>query len=188
MVVCNDSDGAAKSGQFMVVAVDTNQAVSSLCDFLVPNTLFYLCGAAENASNVDCVLNCDQRSISVCLSEAEAYLHLPIVNSKLDRFSLFNNLSSAVSFAKLNVTKGRTLLICCHDGEDISVCVCLAILILLFDDEGSFDGGKSFSETCITKCEMRRRLVYICRFAIKARPSRGNLKQVFSFLNTGRAA
>ncbi|KAK6248598.1 hypothetical protein QUC31_020163 [Theobroma cacao] len=143
---------------------------------------------AENASNVDCILNCDQRSISVCLSEAEAYLHLPIVNSKLDRFSLFNNLSSAVSFAKLNVTKGRTLLICCHDGEDISVCVCLAILILLFDDEGSFDGGKSFSETCITKCEVRRRLVYICRFAIKARPSRGNLKQVFSFLNTGRAA
>ncbi|XP_022731331.1 uncharacterized protein C3F10.06c isoform X3 [Durio zibethinus] len=71
-------------------------------------------------------------------------------------------------------------------GEDISVCVCLAILISLFDDEGSFDGGKSFSETCITKCEMRRRLVYICKFAIKARPSRGNLKQVFSFLNSGK--
>ncbi|KAK8550278.1 hypothetical protein V6N12_038995 [Hibiscus sabdariffa] len=142
---------------------------------------------AEHASNVDCVLNCDQWPISVHHQEAEAYLHLPIVNSKMDRFSLFNNLPSAVTFANSNLTKGRTLLICCRDGEDISVCVCLAILISLFDDEGSFDGGKSFGERGITKCEMRRRLVYICKFAIKARPSRGNLRQVFSFLNNGKA-
>ncbi|OMO82684.1 Initiator tRNA phosphoribosyl transferase [Corchorus capsularis] len=127
---------------------------------------------AENATNVDCILNCDQRSITVHLPEAEAYLHLPILNSKFDRFSLFNNLSSAVSFAKSKLTNGRTLLVSCHDGEDISVCICLAILISLYNDEGSFDGGKSFSETGITKSEMRRRLVYICKFAIKARPSR----------------
>ncbi|KAK8679317.1 hypothetical protein V6N13_144773 [Hibiscus sabdariffa] len=97
-------------------------------------------------------------AISVPHQDAEAYLHLPIVNSKMDRFSLLNNLSSATTFAKSNLTKGRTLLICCRDGEDISVCVCLAILISLFDDEasqssashpmlGSFDGGESFSET-----------------------------------------
>ncbi|TYI79540.1 hypothetical protein E1A91_D05G028200v1 [Gossypium mustelinum] len=134
--------------------------------------------AAECSSNVDCVLNCDQWPISVHHQEAEAYLHLPIVSSKMDRFSLFNNLSSAVNFAKSNLTKGRTLLICCHDGEDISVCVCLAILISLFNDEGSFDDGKFFSETGITKCEMRRRLVYVCKFAIKARPSRGNLNEM----------
>ncbi|KAL1167565.1 hypothetical protein V6Z11_A05G026800 [Gossypium hirsutum] len=92
--------------------------------------------AAERSSNIDCVLNCDQWPISVHHQEAEAYLHLPIVSSKMDRFSLFNNLPSAVNFAKSNLTKGRTLLICCHDGEDISVCVCLAILISLFNDEG----------------------------------------------------
>lgn len=51
---------------------------------------------------------------------------------------------------------------------------------------GTFDSGKFFSETSITKCEMRRRLVLICRFAVNARPSRGNLKQVFSFLSGGR--
>ncbi|KAK8581768.1 hypothetical protein V6N12_071977 [Hibiscus sabdariffa] len=100
-------------------------------------------------------------AISVPHQDAEAYLHLPIVNSKMDRFSLLNNLSSATTFAKSNLTKGRTLLICCRDGEDISVCVCLAILISLFDDEasqssashpmlGSFDGGESFSETATT--------------------------------------
>ncbi|XP_039037212.1 tRNA A64-2'-O-ribosylphosphate transferase-like isoform X2 [Hibiscus syriacus] len=144
-------------------------------------------GVAEHASNVDCILNCDQWPISVHHQEAGAHLFLPIVNSKMDRFSLFDNLSSAVTFANSNLTKGRTLLICCHDGEDISVCVCLAILISLFDDEGSFDGGKSFGKTGITKCGMRRQLVYICKFAIKARPSRGNLKQVFSFLSSGKS-
>ena len=51
---------------------------------------------------------------------------------------------------------------------------------------GTFDGGKFFSQTCITKWEMRRRLVLICKFAVNARPSRGNLKQVFSFLSGGR--
>ncbi|ESR64528.1 hypothetical protein CICLE_v10010851mg [Citrus x clementina] len=70
-------------------------------------------------------------------------------------------------------------------GEDISVCVCLSILTSLFDDEGIFDEGKSFNQTRITKLEMRRRLVFICKFASNARPSRGNLKQVFSFLSGG---
>ena len=51
---------------------------------------------------------------------------------------------------------------------------------------GTFDNGKSFNETCMTKWEMRRRLVYICKFATNARPSRGNLKQVFGFLSGGR--
>ncbi|XP_062149162.1 tRNA A64-2'-O-ribosylphosphate transferase isoform X2 [Alnus glutinosa] len=143
---------------------------------------------AVNVSNVDCILNCDRESISLSLSDAEAYLHLPIVTSKLDRFSLLSNLPSAVNFAKLNLSKGKTLLICCHDGEDISVCVCLAILTSLFNDGGTFDNGKSFNETCITKLEMRRRLVYICKFATNARPSRGNLRQVFGFLSGGRVS
>lgn len=47
---------------------------------------------------------------------------------------------------------------------------------------GSFDNGKSFEDHSITKWEMRRRLVFICKFATNARPSRGNLKQVFNFL------
>lgn len=53
---------------------------------------------------------------------------------------------------------------------------------------GTFDDGRSFNETHITKWEMRRRLVYICKFAPSARPSRGNLKQVFSFLTGGRVS
>nr|DAD44596.1 TPA_asm: hypothetical protein HUJ06_002826 [Nelumbo nucifera] len=141
---------------------------------------------AADVPNFDCILNCDNEWISTFLQDGELYLHLPMMTSKLDRFSLLNNLPSAVHFAKLNLRKGKTLLVCCHTGEDISICVCLAILTTLFDDRGTFDDGKSFNETCITKLEMRRRLVFLCKYAINARPSRGNLKQVFSFLNKGR--
>nr|AKM76539.1 initiator tRNA phosphoribosyl transferase family protein [Geranium maderense] len=140
--------------------------------------------AAANITSVDCVLNCGQNSISAGHLKNEAYLHLPMVNSKFDRFSLRNNLPSAVKFAKLNLSEGKRLLVCCHDGEDISVCICLAILTTLFDEGGTFDDGKSYSETQTTKLDMRRRLVYLCEFAIKPRPSRGNLKQVFSFVGS----
>ncbi|KAM5547568.1 tRNA A64-2'-O-ribosylphosphate transferase [Rosa sericea] len=143
-------------------------------------------GTSQNAgvSKVDCILNCDKESI---FADPKAYLHLPMVTSKFDRFSLLNNLPSAVNFAKLNLSEGKTLLICCDNGEDISVCICLAILTALFDEEGTFDGGNFFSETCITKLEMRRRLITICKYVVNARPSRGNLKQVFNFLSGGRA-
>jgi len=36
---------------------------------------------AADAADVDCILNCDQESISVCLPGAESYLHLPIMVS-----------------------------------------------------------------------------------------------------------
>lgn len=37
-------------------------------------------------------------------------------SSKFDRFSLLNNLSKAVSFAKFNLSQGKRLLVCCSNG------------------------------------------------------------------------
>ncbi|KAK7398988.1 hypothetical protein VNO78_10163 [Psophocarpus tetragonolobus] len=141
---------------------------------------------AADAAHVDCILNCDQRSISARLPSDDLYLHLPMVTSKFNRFSLLNNLPKAVSFAKFNLSQGKRLLVCCNNGEDISVCVCLAILMSLFDEKGTFDDGKSFNATEVTKWDMKRRLVYVCKFATDARPSRGNLRQVFNFLIGGK--
>ncbi|XP_019235385.1 PREDICTED: tRNA A64-2'-O-ribosylphosphate transferase isoform X2 [Nicotiana attenuata] len=140
---------------------------------------------AKDASGVDCVLSCDRESSSLCSKESEAYLNLSIVSSKFDRSSLLRNLPSAVNFAKNNLKKGQKLLVCCSSGEDISICVCLAILMSLFDDRGHFDEGRIFSERRVTKLELRRRLVFICQFAVNARPSRGNVKQVFNYLSGG---
>ncbi|MCD7464830.1 hypothetical protein HAX54_053482 [Datura stramonium] len=143
---------------------------------------------AKDASGVDCVLSCDLETNSLCFKEPEAHLNLSIVSSKFDRSSLLRNLPSAVNFAKNNLSKGKRLLVCCSSGEDISVCVCLAILMSLFDDRGHFDEGRFLNETRITKLELRRRLVFICQFAVNARPSRGNVKQVFNYLCGGNVA
>uniref|UniRef100_A0A1D1Z6Q3 Uncharacterized protein C3F10.06c n=1 Tax=Anthurium amnicola TaxID=1678845 RepID=A0A1D1Z6Q3_9ARAE len=141
----------------------------------------------ENVSKyIDCVLDCDNGSRAFHCSKEIAYLHLPIVTSKVDRFSLLRNLPFAVSFAKANLSKGSKFLISCHNGEDVSVCVCLAILMYLYDESGSFDGGESFLASCVTKWEVKRRLVFICKYVTTARPCRGNLKQVFCFLSKER--
>ncbi|KAI3724837.1 hypothetical protein L1987_64604 [Smallanthus sonchifolius] len=91
-----------------------------------------------NASNVDSILNCDENQIPCTLKDSEAYLHLPIMNLKFDRFSLQRTLPSALNFARLHLKGGRRLAVCCNSGEDISVCVCLAVLISLFNNEGMY--------------------------------------------------
>lgn len=139
---------------------------------------------ADALVGVDCILNCDSTSKLPASSSENSYLELSIVGSKDDRFSLMRNLPKAVDFAKRNLMAGRKILVCCQNGEDISICVALAILALLFDDNGCFDYGNYFVKRDVTKLEMRRRLVFICKFAVNARPSRGNLKQVYGFLSS----
>uniref|UniRef100_A0ACD6AHS8 Uncharacterized protein n=2 Tax=Avena sativa TaxID=4498 RepID=A0ACD6AHS8_AVESA len=137
---------------------------------------------ADGLAAVDCILNCDSTSrLPSGLSE-NSYFELPIVGSKDDRFSLLKNLPQAVNFAKKNLIAGRKMLLCCQNGEDISICVALAIITRLSNDSGCFDYGDSFSKRDITKLEMRKKLVFICKYAVNARPSRGNLRQVYGFL------
>ncbi|PWA42997.1 hypothetical protein CTI12_AA537970 [Artemisia annua] len=93
-------------------------------------------GCDFKASNIDAILNCDQNQARFTLEDSDAHLHLPIMNSKFDRLSLQRNLPSALNFAKLHLEGGKTLAVCCNSGEDISVCVCLAILMSLFNVEG----------------------------------------------------
>ncbi|BAF19766.1 tRNA A64-2'-O-ribosylphosphate transferase isoform X1 [Oryza sativa Japonica Group] len=136
----------------------------------------------DSLAEVDCILNCDSTSNLPLTSSENSYLELPMVGSKDDRFSLMKNLPKAVSFANRNLIAGKKLLICCQNGEDISICVALAIITRLFDCDGFFDHGNSFLKGDVTKLEMRKRLVFVCKYAVNARPSRGNLKQVYGFL------
>ncbi|KAD6454954.1 hypothetical protein E3N88_09660 [Mikania micrantha] len=119
------------------------------------------------SSNVESILNCDKNQILCTLEDSEAYLHLPVMDSKYDRFSLQRNLPSALNFAELHLKKGKRLAVCCNSGEDISVCICLAILISLFNVEGAYDDGKFFKEAQITKIDMRQRLVFVCKIHCK---------------------
>ncbi|XP_010517483.1 PREDICTED: tRNA A64-2'-O-ribosylphosphate transferase-like [Camelina sativa] len=194
VVKCSKSNGGvdhAKSGEIMSLSTPKpkvgmkNVDEESLVSWLASTNLAVGASQVANkATFIDCILNCDQNPISVPLSHLEEHLHLPMKGSKYDRFSISRNLPAAVNFAKLKMSSGKKLLVCCQDGEDISVCVCLAILISLFNEEGAFDGGKCYEEKSITKMEMRRMLIFICKYAVNARPSRGNLKQVFGFLSS----
>ncbi|XP_078431909.1 initiator tRNA phosphoribosyl transferase family protein [Wolffia australiana] len=140
--------------------------------------------AGSALGSVDCLLNCDAARLSNSDVIVAGYLHLPMQSSKFDRSSILKRLPAAVEFAESNLSRGRKLLVSCNDGEDISVCVCLAVFSRLFDESGSFDGGRSFRASPITKIDLRRRLVYVCRHLPAARPSRGNLKQVFGYLSS----
>ncbi|XP_074280912.1 tRNA A64-2'-O-ribosylphosphate transferase isoform X1 [Silene latifolia] len=164
----------------------SSKGISAICWLGSTNVAVSTTQAAANTPAVDCILNCDKELLNV--DPSYRYFHLSTVGSKFDRFSLLNNLPAGMKFARSNLIQGKSLLVCCHDGEDISVCVCLAILISFFDEEGTFDDGNFFRKTCITKWEMRKRLVFLCKFCTNARPSRGNLKQVFSFLNGGTSS
>ncbi|KAL8239876.1 hypothetical protein R6Q59_016443 [Mikania micrantha] len=46
----------------------------------------------------------------------------------------------------------------------------------------AYDDGKFFKKARVTKLDMRQRLVFVCKYIVNARPSRGNLKQVYNFL------
>ncbi|CAA2967731.1 Hypothetical predicted protein [Olea europaea subsp. europaea] len=72
----------------------------------------------------DSIINCHKVSLSM---DSEACLHLPIVDSKFDRFSLLRNLPSALDFAKTNLRHGKTLLVCCNNGK-------LSIILFVFFD------------------------------------------------------
>ncbi|MCO5563463.1 hypothetical protein L7F22_017105 [Adiantum nelumboides] len=163
--------GAAQASQTSTISWigETNLAVGSAS-----------CGqSAKIGRLVDCVIEC---GIKTCWHSSKASLFLPVVDSKHDRFSLQKNLFQAIAFAKENILQKRSVLIICTNGEDLSVCICLTILLALFNVEGAFDAGSHYEKTGVTKWNVRQRLVYVCNYAANARPSRGNLRQVYQFL------
>eukprot|EP00252_Welwitschia_mirabilis_P021531 TRINITY_DN5544_c0_g1_i3.p1 TRINITY_DN5544_c0_g1~~TRINITY_DN5544_c0_g1_i3.p1 ORF type:complete len:540 (-),score=100.29 TRINITY_DN5544_c0_g1_i3:298-1917(-) len=134
----------------------------------------------------DSIIDCDPASDFSNISK-ESYLHIPVASYKSDRYALQKHLSqkhlsSAITFAKTKLNEGGRVFVSCSTGEDASVCVCLAIVISLFDNEGVFDNGKTFKNASMSKFDVRRQLAYICGCAPQARPSRGNLRQVYNFL------
>lgn len=88
------------------------------------------------SDQVESIINCDPVSGFIPCTGEDAYIHLPILSSKFDRCALQSSLPSAVAFARKKLVKGQTLLVCCSNGEDVSVCVSLAILMSLFNDKG----------------------------------------------------
>ncbi|CAM6086619.1 unnamed protein product [Calypogeia fissa] len=141
------------------------------------------CASSNSIYEVaDCIINCGTSSSLSFSSQTESSLYLPIVGPKFDRHSLQNHLAKAVAFAREKLLSGSAVFIYCSNGEDISVCVCLAVLLSCFNSHGELE-DRATMDKVITKSDVRERLIYLSSFNSDARPSRGSLRQVFNFFN-----
>lgn len=72
---------------------------------------------------VVCLQLCDRRCLDIflcfqlCFNHLCCFLVLRFQSSKFDRFSLLRSLPIALDFAKMNLSKGKRLVICCKDGQ-----------------------------------------------------------------------
>ncbi|KAK8970535.1 hypothetical protein KSP40_PGU008089 [Platanthera guangdongensis] len=145
-------------------------------------------GAGLNGIHgADCVLNCDPKSASYSTSNDE-YLDLPILSSKLDRFSLISSLYTAIKFAELHLKRGKRLLICCHNADINSVCDCLSVLLsFTFESFISLKGSQEMG-TKQNVGIMERRLRNCVRYGsavLKARERRGKTRITICFFCIG---
>ncbi|KAJ7554870.1 hypothetical protein O6H91_05G013700 [Diphasiastrum complanatum] len=136
---------------------------------------------------VDCIINCCKSPSYAGHPSVNYDLNMNIMGAKFDRHSLESHLSAATLFAREKLTQGETILILCNDGEDISVCVCLGILLSCFKPTGKMGFERAeFPSHSIAKSDLRKALVFISSFHSEARPCRGNLKQVYNYLSAQR--
>lgn len=64
----------------------------------------------------------------------------------------------------------------------------LSTVFRFYNCAGFFDDGSTFAENGASKWDVRQRLVYVCNYAVNARPSRRNLRQVFQYLSSCRSS
>ncbi|KAK8938984.1 hypothetical protein KSP39_PZI011700 [Platanthera zijinensis] len=144
-------------------------------------------GAGLNGIHgADCVLNCDPKSLSYSTSNDE-YLDLPILSSKLDRFSLISSLYTAIKFAELHLKRGKRLLICCHNVITISGCVPISMLMSLFILSTSYlEGDTREPDKIISRAEQRK-LKIVSKVKVQnsaitgAQGSRSDLRARFAY-------
>ncbi|GAQ80688.1 initiator tRNA phosphoribosyl transferase family protein [Klebsormidium nitens] len=130
---------------------------------------------------VDAILDCSPAPHRGCAERKGQYVHLPIQGSKFDRRSLERHLPDAVRFCRTQFDVQNKVIIVCKDGYDVSVCVCLAVLLSCFDTRGNY--ARDCELRHVTKSMVRQGLAFLSSYYSDARPSRGNLKQVFHFVN-----
>ncbi|EFJ30213.1 hypothetical protein SELMODRAFT_90248 [Selaginella moellendorffii] len=129
----------------------------------------------KNVSVIDCSGHLD-----VSFLGEGYFLSLNIQDSKFDRYCLQNNLPAIVEFAIRSLGKKRNLLVCCRNGGNISVSVCLAILMACFNKDGMFFSYENLAIQ-VMKEDIREKLVYVSAYVPNVYPSRGNLKQVYNY-------
>ena len=163
--------------------------------------------AAQLWRTTDAVLLCDDHGGDEATASAAAALAAPpgallcvrVARAKDDRFSLALALPAAAAFADAHLAGGRSLVVACPDGLERAPAVAVALLAACFREEPSPAGGHSLplvrfvgkaapgEPPCAaaSKVLTRRWLAFVSAYHADARPTRGLLKQAFSWLRGG---
>jgi tRNA A64-2'-O-ribosylphosphate transferase len=132
-------------------------------------------------------------------AKPNAYLYLSIPEGKKGQNELFQSIPEALKFVLGFLSRGKTVLIHCMQGntrsclpydlsthsnnvltgKDRSVGITLSILLKYFDQEGHF--APENPQDSITKTTVTDKLLFIQSFRPEARPSRATLKKVNLF-------
>lgn len=109
-------------------------------------------------------------------------LHISCKPGKLGSRALRTHLNSIITFLGVIFAshKSPSILIMCHNGNDLAVGVALTALCLFYDDND--DPKTTASKDPIDKTIIRRRLAKITSAKPTANPSRATLQSVHAFL------
>jgi len=155
----------------------------------------------------DALLLCDDdgsaeasaAAVTALAASPGALLSVRVARAKQDRFSLAQALTVAAAFADAHLAGGRSLVVACPDGLERAPAVAVALLAACFREEPSPGGGQSLplvrfvgkaapgEPPCAgaSKVMTRRWLAFVSAHHADARPTRGLLKQAFSWLRGG---
>ncbi|KAI5662757.1 hypothetical protein M9H77_22080 [Catharanthus roseus] len=125
--------------------------------FWIDSTNVAVCSTslAMQLSSVDSMLNCDKEHLPHFRENAKDYLHLPIVSSKFNRFSLMRSLPNALDFAKMKLREGKRLLICCKDGKCFLFSMRLYYILKFLSFLPKFASFSIFCWNCVFIPEIR---------------------------------
>lgn len=170
---------------------NTNTSKSSPT-LLPPTSSLYVTSstslAAQSASGSDIFITiCSEITTPATWQKDKHRLEIGIGSGKIGSRNLRAALLHIIDFVKRSLltasaeTKSPRIVVACPDGKDLSIGVALAILCILYDDNGDFlEPGQE--GTGIDKTYIRRRLGWIMTAMPDSNPSRSTLQSVNSYL------
>ncbi|KPI37814.1 uncharacterized protein AB675_206 [Cyphellophora attinorum] len=145
--------------------------------------VFIAKGPRADACDWDLIIDCHGKDET--WSEDKKVLHLRCREGKLGSKDLREKITMAVAAGRAAlVTGGSRILITCSKGTDLSVGVALALICMLYDDNGQI----LTPDTDITRLDhidklmVKKRLAWITESKPDANPSRATMQAVNSFL------
>ncbi|KFX88412.1 hypothetical protein V490_07665 [Pseudogymnoascus sp. VKM F-3557] len=144
--------------------------------------------AAQAAGDGDIIITvCSEITSHVSWQKDKHNLEIGIGSGKIGSRNLRSALPQTIDFVKKSLlvvsaeTKSPRIVAACPDAKDLSIGVALAVLCILYDDNGDLlELGQE--NTDIDKAFIRRRLGWIMTAMPDSNPSRSTLQSVNSYL------